>query len=511
MDKHIIAAGDKTTVEAATEVLWLGGNAFDAAVAAVFTSMAAEPVLTGPGGAGHFMALPSGEKPVLFDFFADMPGKNPAETDLDFFDIEVDFGAEQQKFHIGKGSVAVPGTVAGLFYVMKHLGRLETKDIMSPAIRVAKEGAALSEMQAYLIEILKPILLHDKEGADIYAPNGKLVRDGDKLIQPAMADFLDALSHEGAELMYFGEVADRIVEMTGEGGLVTKEDLSNYEVKERRPFATDFLGHKVHLNPPPAMSGILIDFTLALLNQAVASGDDINLTDVALANGLTNESREKKLPEGIVETSRGKLSTDPDFPEWVDRLIKRNISGSENGAPYSRGSTTQVSILDKEGSAASVTTTNGEGCGYMVPGLGFMLNNMLGEEDLNPKGFHCHRSGNRLPSMVAPTIITRNSTPVLVTGSAGSNRIRSAIVQMIVEVIKGEMDIEEATIAPRLHVDGDTIQAEPGADEATLEELSSFYKIHRWEKRNLYFGGANSVTPEGGAGDRRRGGYAMVV
>ena len=511
MDKHIIAAGDKTTVEAAAEILWLGGNAFDAAVAAVFTSMVAEPVLTGPGGAGYFMALPLGKKPVLFDFFADMPGTKSTEADLDFFDVEVDFGPEQQQFHIGKGSIAVPGTVAGLFHVMKHLGRLETKDVMSPAIRIAKEGATLSDVQAYLIKILNPILLHDKEGADLYAPNGKLVSGGDRFIMTSMADLLDALAHEGADLMYLGEVADRIVEMIGEGGLVTKENLSNYEVKERRPFATDFFGHIVHLNPPPAMSGILIDFTLALLNQTAASGKDLSLTDVALAHGLTNEAREKKLLEGIVETSRGKLSRDLDFPEWIGRLIKRNIKGSENNDPYSRGSTTQVSILDGEGNAASVTTTNGEGCGYMVPNLGFMLNNMLGEEDLNPKGFHRHKSGSRLPSMVAPTIITRNNTPVLVTGSAGSNGIRAAIVQMIVEVIKGEMDIEEATIAPRLHVDGDTVQAEPGVDESTLDELSSFYKIHRWEEQNLYFGGANSVMREGGAGDRRRGGHAMVI
>jgi gamma-glutamyltranspeptidase/glutathione hydrolase len=211
-----------------------------------------------------------------------------------------------------------------------------------------------------------------------------------------------------------------------------------------------------------------------------------------------------------VVASRKKLSLDSDFPQFVDSLIRRDIGGT-GADPLSHGSTTQVSILDREGNAASVTTTNGEGCGYMVPGLGFMLNNMLGEEDLNPKGFHRHRPRSRLPSMVAPTIVTKNGTPVLLTGSAGSNRIRSAIVQMIVEVIEGGVEIEAATIAPRLHIDGDTLQAEPGADEAVLEQLSSFYKIHRWDEKNLYFGGANSVTPAGGAGDPRRGGHAMVV
>ena len=366
MDKHIIAAGDKATAEAAAEILWLGGNAFDAAVAAVFTSMTAEPALTGPGGAGHFMACRSGERPVLIDFFANMPGGNPDEIDLDFFDIEVNFGAEQQQFHIGKGSVAVPGTVAGLFHVLKHLGRLETKDVMAPAIRIAKEGATLSDVQAYLIEILRPILVHDKEGADLYEPNGKLVCGGDRFLLPALADFLDGLAHEGAELMYLGEVADRIVEVTGDGGLLTKEDLSNYEVKERRPLATDFFGHTVHLNPPPAMSGILIDFTLALLNQTAASGKDFSLIDMALAHTLTNEARQKKLPEGVVAASRRKLSLDPDFPDWVDRVMTKSIRGGGNGDHSSHGSTTQVSILDREGNAASVTTTNGEGCGLSL-------------------------------------------------------------------------------------------------------------------------------------------------
>jgi gamma-glutamyltranspeptidase/glutathione hydrolase len=510
MDNHIIAAGDKATAEAAAEILWLGGNAFDAAVGAVFASMTSEPVLTGPGGAGHFMACRSGEKPVLFDFFADMPGTNPDETDLDFFDIEVDFGAEQQQFHIGKGSVAIPGTVAGLFHVQEQLGYLGIKDVMAPAIRIAKEGTTLSDVQAYLIDILSPILVQDREGADLYAPGGKLIQGGDRFAIPPLSDLLDGLSQEGPDLMYRGEVADRIVELIGDGGLLSKEDLSSYEVKERWPLATDFLGHKVHLNPPPAMSGILIDFTLALLNRAAASGKDITLADAALAHTLTNNARQEKLADGVVVASRKKLSLDSDFPQFVDSLIRRDIGGT-GADPLSHGSTTQVSILDREGNAASVTTTNGEGCGYMVPGLGFMLNNMLGEEDLNPKGFHRHRPRSRLPSMVAPTIVTKNGTPVLLTGSAGSNRIRSAIVQMIVEVIEGGVEIEAATIAPRLHIDGDTLQAEPGADEAVLEQLSSFYKIHRWDEKNLYFGGANSVTPAGGAGDPRRGGHAMVV
>jgi gamma-glutamyltranspeptidase/glutathione hydrolase len=167
--------------------------------------------------------------------------------------------------------------------------------------------------------------------------------------------------------------------------------------------------------------------------------------------------------------------------------------------------------LDTEGNAASVTTTNGEGCGYILPGLGFMLNNMLGEEDLNPHGFHLHKPGDRLPSMVAPTIVTKDGVPVMVTGSAGSNRIRSAIVQVITNVLCGGMEIKEAVVAPRIHVEGDTLQVEPGVNEVQLRKLTDFFEIHQWNEMNLYFGGANSVTSYGGAGDPRRGGAAATV
>ena len=174
MDKNIIAAGDKTTVEAAKEILWLGGNAYDAAVAAVFTSMTAEPTLTSLGGGGHFMAYPSGSKPILFDFFVDMPSGVIEPKQMEFFDIEVDFGPEQQQFHIGKGSIAVPGTAAGLLHVHKGLGKLERKDLMAPAIRAAKEGTVLSDAQAYLVKILAPILNYETAGRRLFSPNERL-------------------------------------------------------------------------------------------------------------------------------------------------------------------------------------------------------------------------------------------------------------------------------------------------------------------------------------------------
>ena len=167
-------------------------------------------------------------------------------------------------------------------------------------------------------------------------------------------------------------------------------------------------------------------------------------------------------------------------------------------------------MLDKEGNAASVTTSNGSGGGVMIPQTGIMLNNMLGEEDLNPEGFHRYIPGRRISSMIAPTIVLDNGKPVLVTGSAGSNRIRSAIVQLLINTLCNGMDIAEAVEAPRLHLERGVLDVEPGFSKKQMEWFEQRYKVQEWDEKNLYFGGANSVTLESGHGDSRRGGSCSI-
>jgi len=515
--KNIIAAGDRTTVEAAQEIFWVGGNAFDASVAAMFVAMVAEPALTSAGGGGHFMALPEGRRPVLFDFFADTPEGMAENSNLDFFSVFVDFGTAQQEFHIGKGSTAVPGAVAGLFHVQKELGSISRKEVLAPAIRAAKEGVVLSDMQAYLLTILEPILTHDENGRKLFAPRGVLLKGGERLVMPEFADFLDVLAHEGPDLVYKGDVAKIIAEWGKDGGLVTEEDLANYRVKERTPLTTDFHGHTVLLNPPPASSGILIDVSLTLLEETGYSRKSpVNLNDLITAFDITNQIRRENLPDGTAKGICQPLTKQKFFSSYLENFYQFTTTDKGTFDPPSRGSTTHISILDKNGNAASVTTTNGEGCGYVLPKAGFMLNNMLGEEDLNPSGFHCYPAGTRLPSMVAPTIVLskqssgRTGKPVLLTGSAGSNRIRSVIVQMIINILCNGMDIQRATDAPRVHLEGTILHAEPGIPEDYLIKLEQRYNVQRWDQLNVFFGGVNSVTPDGGAVDPRRGGFSAM-
>jgi gamma-glutamyltranspeptidase / glutathione hydrolase len=201
-------------------------------------------------------------------------------------------------------------------------------------------------------------------------------------------------------------------------------------------------------------------------------------------------------------------------PEFLEGLADPGFVDRFLGRRPALGSTTHIAVLDREGWACSVTCSNGSCSGVVVPGTGVHLNNMLGEQDLNPLGFHRHPPGRRLPSMMAPTSVLRDGVPELVLGSAGSNRIRSAILQTIIRVIDGGLPAGDAVDAPRVHFEDGVVYAEPGIATGALE--GSGRAIARFRDRNLFFGGVQAVEcdPAGafwGGGDPRRGGASIVV
>jgi gamma-glutamyltranspeptidase/glutathione hydrolase len=194
-------------------------------------------------------------------------------------------------------------------------------------------------------------------------------------------------------------------------------------------------------------------------------------------------------------------------PEFLAALPDPGFA--ERFAASRLGATTHISAVDADGWACAVTCTNGEGCGEVVPGTGIHLNNMMGEQDLSPFGFHTHPPGRRLPSMMAPTMVLEDGEPRLVLGSAGSNRIRSAILQVVIGVLDRGLDVQAAIDAPRVHLEEDIAYVEPGVDTAELEAEQR--AIVRFAERNLFFGGAQAVQREpggalAGGGDPRRGG-----
>ena len=505
MNKAIISSGSKESTEAAAEILSVGGNAFDATIAGILMSMVAEPGLTSPGGGGFLLAYPESRKPRLFDFFVNMPLTKI--QDPDFFQVEVDFGDSQQQFHIGKGSVAVPGTIAGLFHVHNKLGKIPFKEIASPAIESAKNGIKLNGFQEFVFQILEPIFCHTERGKSLFFNDNNLLKEGDIFKMSEFSDFLETLSIEGVDFFYKGEISDIILKSQKGGGLLKREDLDQYSIIERDPIITDFFGHHILSNPPMAVSGILIDFTLKLLNLKHKDNSSISISDLAYAFEITNMAREKHLhkPEDYLNFSNK-------FESYKDLFLNQIENHSSRFFPEDRfGSTTHISVIDQDGNASSATTTNGEGCGSILPQAGFMMNNMLGEEDLNPDGFFLHPKGLRLPTMMAPTIVLKDGKPILVTGSAGSNRIRSVVIQMIANTLCNGMDIVKATELPRIHLEGNTLHAEPGVPEDELDKLSKHFKIKKWHDKNVFFGGCNSVMNDKGSGDPRRWGYTVTV
>jgi gamma-glutamyltranspeptidase/glutathione hydrolase len=500
--RGVVAAGHPTTAEAGVEILREGGNAVDAAVAAVLASFATESPLTG-FGAGGFMMVHRGEETTLLDFFVAAPGKDGIERGAELVPIPVHFDAETvQTFYVGPASCGVPGTAAGLELALRRFGSAPLADLARTGIRLARDGAPVNAQQAYIIEILAPIQERQEETRELYAPGSRRLRDGDLFRFPELAEALELFAAEGAEPFCRGEVAAALSEFVVErGGTLGRTDLAGYEAIERKPIRASFRGTEVLTNPPPSSGGILIAFCLGLLERL---GERSGSEQLIAAMGAANDARGEEFAEALYGEGMEASFLDP--------------AGLDLAVGDLLGSTTHISVLDGDGMCASVTCSNGSGSGVLVPGTGVILNNMLGEEDLNPLGFHAIAPGRRVPSMMAPTVVLRDGEIELGLGSAGSNRIRSAILQTIVRVVEEGMGAGDAVRAPRLHFEGGVVQAEPGIDEEALARVEARgLPVLRRPEINLFFGGVQAVARDSadgslsGGGDPRRGGSVAVA
>lgn len=507
MNKGIVASGSQEATQAAADILRAGGNAFDAAVAAVFTSMTSEFALTGVGGGGAMMVHTPESEPMLYDFFVDTPLLTSKEK-LDFFGVEVDFGDSTQIFHIGKGSAAVPGTLLGLVIVQDQFGVLPLSVVMEPAIHLARNGSVLNKEQAFIFKLLEPIFSHSAEGKILFHLDGQILKEGDRFINIDFADFLERVSWEGAAFFYHGEGAELIGQTFRDGGLLNEQALSKYHVEIRKPVMTSFMDTQVYSNPAPSIGGTLIIFLLRLLEDVRIQ--NLHISDLVRALAITNMARQEVCIDPNNETQINQLLVKGIFSRYVKKFHSQCGQNMGDNPIPGMGETTHVSVIDKDLNAASVTTTNGEGCGYILPGLGIMLNNMLGEEDLNPHGFHNWTHSRRLPTMMSPSIIMKDNQPFILLGSGGSNRIRSAIVQVIINCIDKGVGLEEAILSPRVHLEGNELYLEPGIN-ISPRDVPDHISLHAFEEKNLFFGGVNAVTLIDGFSDPRRGGTCQIV
>ncbi len=491
-----------------------GGNAVDAAVCAVLASFAVESPLTGFGAGGFMLVTPKEAEPVLIDFFVQAPGLGGIERRAELVPIDVYFDEVPQTFNVGAASCGVPGTAAGLAHALGRFGTAPMEDLVKPAIEFARNGAALNAQQAYIFHILTPILTLDEECRRLYAPAGRVLTEGETFRFPALAEALECYGAEGPDPFCSGEVGAAVADyVAAMGGTLSREDMAAYEAIERRPVRAQFRGTEVLTNPPPSSGGILIALCLELLERLGDAGVD----ETVAAMGAAQDSRGERFQEGLYEDGFADLFLDPEQLDETASRLRESLGGGDAAPGDALGSTTHLAVLDSQGMCASVTCSNGSGSGVVVPGTGVHLNNMLGEQDLNPHGFHLTRAGRRMPSMMAPTVVMRDAEVIAGLGSAGSNRIRSAILQTVLRLVVDEMSAADAVRAPRVHFEDGVLQAEPGIDEGALGRLEqSGMPVVRWRRPNLYFGGVQTVArdPDGtleGGGDPRRGGAVVLV
>jgi gamma-glutamyltranspeptidase / glutathione hydrolase len=441
-----IAAGHPETAEAGAEILAAGGTAADAVVAAGLASCVAETLMTGLLGGGHAIIFDAATGVVRnLDCFVAVPSGAGAPMAHQ----PVSFGHELVEYAVGASSCAVPGVPAGLDALWRAGGRLPWERLVEPALRLAHTGVAMPPAHIACLEMLAPVMTM-REGAAIYAPEGRLLAVGDVMHQPGLVHALELIRDEGAASAYTGTIAAALLELVDEReGAITADDLASYTPVWSEPAAAAFAARQVLTRD--GLSGIRA--SLGALNPT--GGED------ALLAAL-------------------------EAPVPID------------------GHTTNITSVDADGNACVLTTSLGLGSGDWLPGLDLHLNSMLGEVDLIREPL---RPGDRMASMMAPTLAFDADELELALGSAGGTRLRTALLGVLAGVLVEGLEPQAAIDRPRFHPAGAVVNAEPGVDEAWLGALESRGRtVRRWPARHHYFGGVSAIGRRGAGADPRRSG-----
>jgi gamma-glutamyltranspeptidase/glutathione hydrolase len=456
-----VAAGHPSTAAAGLQILADGGSAIDAAIAACLASCVAETVMTGLLGGGHAIVWDAARGIARnLDFFCAVPGLGAESQELELLELEVPFGAELVHYAVGPGSCAVPGVPAGL-QALSQEAVLPWSQLVEPAQALARDGVDLPPAHAACLEMLAPVLTLDL-GGRIYSPGGRLLAAGERLEQPGLGAALEAIAAEGGAGVYTGTIAAAVLELAAERGApVTETDLRRYSAVWGTPVEVERLG----------------------------------------ARWLTRRGI-----SGVPET----LEHLPGFAKLSPSERLLTLVAALDGTADAAGHTTNLVTVDSAGNACVLTTSLGLGSGDYLPGLDLHLNSMLGEADLLVGGMP--PAGERIPSMMAPTLVLDDEGAALAVGSAGGTRLRTALLTAALGVLDEGMAPQDAVDRSRVHPAGPVVNAEPGADEDGLAALEAAGRtVRRWPGRHHYFGGVSLVGRGGVAADPRRSGSAFLL
>ncbi|HEV3473677.1 MAG TPA: gamma-glutamyltransferase [Actinomycetota bacterium] len=488
-----MASGNRLGAEAAAEVARAGGNAVDACLASAVMAWVAEPFFASVAGSG-FIAVRTPDGTVeIIDGNNAMPIGTPAEPGQGSDRVFLDYSNGMYTY-VGAGAVGVPGVLAAVHTAWERHGRIEWPALFEAAIHAARDGFAFPKTSDYYLSVTyEAMWSRDPVATATFTRDGRLLREGETIVQSELADALSMIATKGPDAFYGGELGGEIIQViTERDGFMTLEDLRTYRAEIRNPIETEAFGWEIASNPPPAVGGAVLVHMLALLEGVDLTDPVQRMTAVVEAQRAAMGYRRERYedPEGIAAA----------FQDALQSLRGRSSE------------TTHSSSADADGYVCSLTESNGYGAAVVVRGI--LLNNSLGEEELNPLGVHRLPPGSRCHSNMTPTI-ARGPGITVGLGSPGADRIVSAIVQTLLRLAIDHESLQDAVAGPRAHLD-----ARPDGEllcfELDLPGDQLPYTTRHFAEIHMYFGGlqAASVNDDGTVeavfDPRRSGGVALV-
>lgn len=521
----MVSSEDDHATKAGVEILARGGNAVDAAIAVAYALSATHHAAGSLGGGGFMVVrLASGET-----FAIDYREKAPAKATVALNEKQLREGAH------GYLSAAVPGVVAGLELARERFGSLPREALVEPAIRLAREGHAYGARHALVLGWYWK-RIEDRTFKATLGRGGDAIGPGRKLVQPELATTLEAIAKQGRDGFYRGDVAAKIAAaMKRRGGLVTEEDLAAYEAKIREPLTFRYRGLEIHTMPPPSMGGIALYSMMHHLAAAqahehpVLSAEGLHLFAEASRRAYADRRAIGADPDfqrddGYL-TLRERLLAGDYYAAYEPRIALDAVTSSKavtpihaepEGSPESPD-TTHFSVVDADGNAVACTTTLSAAFGawVMVPGTGVILSNVMGA--FSPDGVNALAPHKRMASSMTPTLVVRHGATVAVIGSPGGDTIPGTVAQVLRNLVDGQMTIDEAIDAPRVHHQyrPDELRIESKKPIANDARAGLAKRGHKIKPSPLPLGDANGIVrdPETGTAwgfsDRRKGGLAL--
>ena len=533
---------------AGAEMLLAGGNAVDAAVAALFALTVVEPMMVGILGGGVAHIRLSDGRHVVLDGLSTAPGAAHGamyETESDELPRYRDTVGRANQ--VGPLAVAVPGALAGWCRALRDFGTLSVEDVTAPAIRLAERGFMATPYLADCVADLASDLSRDPGLASLFLPGGAPLRAGARVVQPEYAQTLRIIAREGADALYAGELGGALVEtMSRTGGLVTREDLDAYRVIEREPVRGNYRGFEILGPPPPASSGVHVVQMLNLLegfdigamgfgspdtvhllaevmkiafaDRAVATADpafvDVpvaRLTDKAYAeqrrrvidpartrrwepgvHGVEREPAEARKTGRDSRPERGRPGAGPG--PGPARHTGRETSADPGGPGHESHCTTHVTVADAEGNVVATTQTiNGLfGACVRIPGTGMIANNYMFNFDPHPGRALSVEPGKRVFTSMAPMMVRRDGRLLYALGLPGGLRIFPSALQALVNLVDHGMTLQEAVEAPRIWTEGGVLEMEEAFPEAVEKALVE--RGHEVARLQRIGGGMNAIA-----------------